>query len=139
MNKLFFSLMISMITSIASFAQCDKNFVINSSKTEYLSADSSVERAVEENTIIEVTRPTISITPAGKKMTATIKSETCNWTTPFIEGKTVIKATFTDEQGEAKNATITIEGKNGKLMLWVTAEEMPTIIRVAIDKFEQKN
>ena len=120
-----------------SFSQCDKNVVINSSKTEYLGVDSVVQRTVEENTVIDITRPDITITPGDKKMTAVIKSETCNWKTPFKEGATILKATFMDD-GKEINATITIEGKDGKLTLWVQSEEMPTIIRVPIDKFEEK-
>ncbi|MEO6721923.1 MAG: hypothetical protein ABIN67_16260 [Ferruginibacter sp.] len=138
MKKISFLATLLLLCHVASFAQCDKNFIINSSKTEYLGADSTVERTVEENTVIDLTRPDITITPGDHKMTAVITSETCNWKTPFIEGATILKATFNDD-GKEMHATITIEGKNGKLTLWVQSEEMPRIIRVAIDKFEQKN
>jgi len=138
MKKIIFPALLVLVCNSISFAQCDKNFVINSSKTEFLAADSSIENTIDENTEIDITRPQITITPNGIKTSGTITSETCNWKTPFIEGTTIIKATFKSEEG-ARNATITIQGKDGKLKLWVRIEEDPTMIRVAIDKFVQKN
>ena len=139
MKKIIFPALLVLVCNSISFAQCDKNFVINSSKTEFLAADSSIENTVDENTEIDITRPQITITPNGKKMSGTITAETCNWKTPFIEGSTILKATIKSEQGDVINATITIQGKDGKLKLWVKTEEDPTMIRVAIDKFVQKN
>ena len=139
MKRIIFPALLVLVCNSISFAQCDKNFVINSSKTEYLAVDSSIENTVDETTEIDITRPQITITPNGRKMSGTITSETCNWKTPFIEGTTVLKATFKSEQGDVRNATITIQGKDSKLKLWLSTEEDPTMIRVAIDKFVQKN
>lgn len=139
MKKIIFSALLVFICTATTLAQCDKNFVINSSKTEYLDADSNLQRTVDENTVIDFTRPTFTISPPDKKMTAVITSETCDWKVPFAEGSTILKGTFKNEEGNEINATITIEGKDGKLLLWVSSAEMPAIIRVPIDKFEQKN
>ena len=139
MKKIIFPALLVLVCNSISFAQCDKNFVINSSKTEFLAADSSIENAIDENTEIDITRPQITITPNGTKMSGTIISETCNWQTPFVVGTTIMIATFKNEQGDLKKATITIQGKDSTLKVWLHMEEDPTIIRVAIDKFVQKN
>ncbi|MEP7142108.1 MAG: hypothetical protein ABI707_04515 [Ferruginibacter sp.] len=118
-------------------SQCDKKLILHASKTEYLDADSVLQKAVDENTIIEITRPGIIISPGDKKMTGTINSDTCDWKIPFIEGKTILNATFKDEQGTTRNVIITIEGKDGKLGLLVRTEGMPYLIRVPIDQFEE--
>ena len=124
--------------SLVSLGQCDKNLVITSSKTEYLDASGNLQRTVDENTTIEITRDSIIISPNDKRMVASIKPDSCNWTTPYIEGKTSMKATFIDEQGNTKNATLYIEGKDGKLQFLMEPDDRAYMIRVAIDKFEEK-
>ena len=48
-------------------------------------------------------------------MTGSITSTACEWKQPFKEGKTTLEAKFKDGKGEESNATITIEGKDGKI------------------------
>ena len=130
-----------LVAGIISYAQCDKNFVVTSSKTEYLNGNNVLERTVDENTTIEVSKSVITIKPGSEenKMTGPIKSTTCEWKQAFKEGKTVIKATITDPGGDTKDVTITIEGKDGKLTLMAQLDDDANKkIRVAIDKFEEK-
>ena len=138
-NILLLSLLIA--GSNIAFAQCGKKIIFISSKTEHLDGD-KVERAVDEKTVIETNnKGEITITPGEEtnKMTGTIKSDTCSWKTPFTEGKSIIKALITDEHGDAKNVTLTIEGKEGKITLLAEVDEMPgKKIRVTADKFEEK-
>ena len=129
------------LSGAVSYAQCDKKLVLTSSKTEYLNASFVTQRTVDEQTVIEISKPNITITPGGEdnKMTGTIKSDSCNWKVPFKEGKTVYKAILSDPGGEAKSVTITIEGKEGKQTLLAEVDEMPDQkIRVSLDKFEEK-
>ena len=118
-------------------AQCEKKLTITSSKTEYLNEDTAVQRTIEENTIIEINKPQMIISPGDKKMVATIISETCSWKVPFVEGVTVYKVTF-EEEAQVKNATVTIEGKGSLLTMLVTPDGAPYMIRVPIDKFTEK-
>jgi Tfp pilus assembly protein PilE len=137
MKKIILVVSILLTGTATSFAQCDKKSVIHSSKTEYLDGNNLVERTVEENTVIEISKTDIIIKPGDKTMKAEIKSDTCYWTVPFKEGKTTFSVTFNDDQGNKKQATITIEGKGEKLILFVRTEGMPNIIRVPIDTFEE--
>lgn len=139
MKKILFAISLLLVCNAISFAQCDKKIIITSSTTEYLDADSVLERTVEENTIIEINKPDITIRPGDKTMNAVIISDSCNWKIPFKEGRTTFKVTFSDDQGNKMNATLTIEGKDGKLTLLVISEGSPTIIRVPIEKFEEKS
>jgi hypothetical protein len=68
-----------------------------------------------------------------------IKSDTCSWTTPFKEGKTILKATLKRAGEDPLNATITIEGKEAKITMLIEIEEMPDRkIRAVIQNFEEK-
>ncbi|MCW3118332.1 MAG: hypothetical protein JWM28_2414 [Chitinophagaceae bacterium] len=124
-----------------SFGQCDKIVTLTSSKTQYLDSSFAVQKTVDENTVIQITKTEVTIAPGSEddKMTGTIKSDICNWKKPFKEGKSIIKVPLKDHSGDVKNATITIEGKDGKVTLLLEVDEMPDKkIRVDIDQFEEK-
>jgi len=133
----FAPLLFSVITG---FAQCGKDVVLTSSKTEYLNAEGAVQRTVEEDCVIKVSKSAVTISPSGHdKMTGSITSTACEWKQPFKEGKTTLEAQFKDEKGEESKATITIEGKDGKITCLMKEKEKPDrIIRVAIVKFEEQ-
>ncbi|HWZ14076.1 MAG TPA: hypothetical protein VNW95_02475 [Mucilaginibacter sp.] len=136
---LIFSLLVAGCTM--SFAQCEKNLVLTSSKTEHMNADGVVQRTDDETAKIELTKTAINVSVNDEhKITGTIKSQTCDWKVPFKEGKTVIKAAVSNDQGEERNVTITIEGKEGKVTLLFEMDGMPDDrIRVGIDKFAEKS
>lgn len=125
-----------------SYSQCDKNTVITSSKTEYLDAKDSVQHTETERTVIEISKTEIIITPNDDKARINrgkINSITCNWTNPFKEGKTIIKAVFVNQAGDTKHGTITIEGKQGKVVFLLQADENPEFkIKVVADQFEER-
>jgi hypothetical protein len=123
--------------STVTFAQCDKTATLTSSVTNYLNDKGEIERTKDEETIITITKTDITIAPGeGNTVTGIIKTNVCNWSTPFKEGKTVLTTTLTDG-GRDMHATITIEGKAGKVLLTFEAEEMPgKKIQVVADKFE---
>jgi hypothetical protein len=136
---LIFSVLVAGCTM--SFAQCEKNLVLTSSKTEHMNADGVVQRTDDETAKIELSKTSINVSVNDEhKITGTIKSQTCDWKVPFKEGKTVIKAAVANDQGEERNVTITIEGKEGKVTLLFEMDGMPDDrIRVGIDKFAEKS
>jgi hypothetical protein len=122
-----------------SYAQCSKKFTITTSKTEHLDNNGNVTRTDDEKAVVVIGKKDLNITVNDEhKMTGTIKSDSCNWPVAYKEGKTVIKAALSNENGEDKNVTITITGKNGKVTLLFEIEGEPDDrIRVAADKFEE--
>ncbi len=142
MKKIVFALTLVLFSHAVSFAQCNKKVTLTSSKTEYLDSTMVVQKTEDEKSVVELSESEVSISPGNEdhKMTGIINSNTCNWTIPFKEGKSIIKATLSDKSaGDTKNITITIEGKDGKVTLLAEVEEMPDRkIRVQIDTFEEK-
>lgn len=141
MKKLLI-LPVFLVGALPGFSQCDKPVKLSVSKTEYLDRDGAVQRTVDENSTIDINATEVVIIPGGdpdKKMTGKIQSKTCTWSVPYKEGKSVVKATVADPSGDQKNATMTIEGKEGKLTFLMEVAEMPDRkIRVSVDKFEEK-
>ncbi|WP_128548243.1 hypothetical protein [Larkinella soli] len=141
MKKLLCTALLLASCLTVSFGQCDKELKLSTSKTEYLDGSGTVTKTVEENSIIEIGKSEIVIRPgnADHKMNGRIQSATCTWNTPYKEGKSVIKALFTDPSGDQKNATMTIEGKEGKVTFLMEIAELPERkIRVSVDSFEEK-
>ncbi|MFD1139683.1 hypothetical protein ACFQ4C_01120 [Larkinella insperata] len=126
---------------LPAYAQCDKDLALAVSNTEYLSATGAVERTVDEKSTIEINKTDVVIRPGNedRKMNGKIQSNTCTWSVPYKEGKSVIKARFDDPSGNQQNAIITLEGKDGKITFLMEVAEMPDRkIRVNVDKFEEK-
>ncbi len=126
-----------------TYAQCDKKFTLNSSKTEYLNEKMEVQRSVDEAVVVTIDKTTITVEIDGsdeKRMTGTISPVSCQWKTPYKDGKMVLKAEIADQRGDTKSTTITIEGKDGKLtFLLELNDEKDKKIRLTPDKFlEQK-
>ena len=63
-----------------SNAQCDKPVVLTSSKTEYLNAAGVVQRTVDEQSVIKISKSEVTIAPHGHDvMTGAITSTVCEW------------------------------------------------------------
>ena len=130
-----------LLTTAISYGQCDQAVVLKSSKTEYLNGSGVVERSVDEYSTVEITKTQVFISPgSGDAMNGTIKSvSSCQWTTPYQEGKSVIKADFTNPEGGIMHATMIIEGIGGKLGFTMEVEEIPNMkIRISLVSFTEK-
>ena len=124
-----------------AIAQCDKNFRITSSKTEYVDSLGTVQRTQDEKSTIEITGQDIKIVHGENDdtMTGKIKTVECSWKIPYKQGKFIIRTSLQDQSGDTKPASITLEGKDGKLTITLVADEMPNKrIRLNMDSFEER-
>lgn len=119
-------------------AQCEKKLLLTSSKTEYLDASNIVTKTIDEQTEITITDKNITIAPASDHvMTGSIRSIKCAWQIPFAKGQSEFKTEFED-QGQIKNITIKLEGKDGKVSFLATFDDAPDKrIRVWADSFKE--
>ena len=143
MKKLLFGGILLLAGTTAAYAQCDKTVVITSSKTEHLAADSStVTRTDDEQDTVQFDKTSLNITVHNaervQKLNGTVQSYTCHWSSPFREGKTVVKATVTNDNGESRGVTITVTGTAGKIGFFAVVEGEDDRVRLVVDKFEEK-
>ncbi|HEV2355475.1 MAG TPA: hypothetical protein VGR89_14600 [Puia sp.] len=143
MKKLFLGGFLLAAGTNATYAQCDKKVVITSTKTEHLAADSSVAQSENDSTTVEFDRTTLDVTVRSpdhdQHLKGTVKSYSCDWSQPYKEGKTVIKATLTNDEGETRDLTITVTGTGGKVgFLAELSGDETQRIRLLVDKFEEK-
>ena len=122
--------------TLSSFAQCEENAVLSTSKTNLTDVSGKPVGIKDEKTVLRFSKASILLNIDGKdRGELKIVSQTCNWTTPYKEGKTVIKATMNDY-----DYTITIQGKEGKVNLKVVKHlSDDNILSMTADKFEKTN
>ena len=139
MKKQILTLLFVAAFGISSYAQCDKKIILSASSTEFLNSANEVQRTDDKTTIVEYDSKSIMIMPGDDVLQGTINSITCDWKTPYKEGKTVIKATMSSPGGQTMNMTITIEGKDGKNIFMGEFDESPDRkVRLTLEKFEEK-
>ena len=122
-----------------SYGQCDKTVVLKSSKTNHLDEKGNIEKSKAEDATITISKSQVTIIPGDEDHTISgaITSKTCEWSTPFKDGKTVVKAKLEDNNGNTQHCTITITGVAGKITLVFESEEEPgKKIMVVADTFE---
>lgn len=126
----------------AANSQCNQSLQLSSAKTNFLNASYQSQGSRDEKVVIDITTTTITVTPNGNAsdaLTGKIKETQCDWKVPFKEGKMIIKTDLVDPSGDSKDATITIEGKNGKITLLAEAKERPDQkMQLEVNKFESK-
>ena len=130
--------------STACLAQCDKKVSFSSSKTQHLDESGTLKQADDETTVVEFNKTdiTVSINHDGQdqKMTGTVKSYVCDWNVPFKTGKTTMNVSLKNDDGEARDFTVTIEGKDGAITLLAENKDHPDDkIKLEAVKFEEKN
>lgn len=112
-------------------AQCDKEFILTASLVEYLDSSYQVTRTMDDNSSIRISRDSVTISPEhDPTLTGAVTQFTCNWQTPWIDGRSVIKAVFND-RGVETPLTLILEAKNGHLSLTILFDKKPDrIIRI---------
>jgi hypothetical protein len=144
MKSLIMTLFLLAAGSIMCFAQCDKKVSLTSTKTQHFDTGGALKHAEDEKTVVEFNKSEITVTitkdDGDQKLTGTVKSNVCDWKVPFKDGKTTLNISLTNGGGESRDYKVTIEGKDGKIILWAESEEEPDDkIKLDIDKFEEKS
>jgi hypothetical protein len=114
-----------------------------SNKTEKLDAAKGIKDTLDERVTVEVTKTGISIIPASHPADALkgdIAEVGCIWKEAFSNGKTIINTVLTGQHGDPTNATVTLEGADGKITILLETQEFPgRKLRLLVDRHEELN
>ena len=122
MIKTFFLFFASLIIGLAGIAQCDKKITWTASKGEFVDVNGKIEETMNEKIVIEMDKKQIVLKHNDKEddaLTGEIKELTCEWKVPYKNGKMSFKSQLTEPNGDIKNAIVTIEGTDGKILITV--------------------
>lgn len=134
MKSIIITLFISLAGTLSIFAQCEENAVLSTLKTNLADPSGEPIGVKDERTVLRFSKTAIMLNIDGvDRGELKIVSHNCNWTVPYKEGKSVIKAKLNDS-----DYTLTIEGKEGKVKLHVVKNESDdSILSMVLDKFER--
>ncbi len=124
MKKIIFSLLFISATGITTYAQCNERVTFNTSQTDYQDGKGTVA----EKTSVVFDNTDVTILTNGNvddQLVGTVLSSSCDWKKSYREGKTVVKANLSNKKLGSKNATLTMEGKDGNVSLLVEVADMP--------------
>lgn len=136
MKSIIITLLISLAGTLCTFAQCEENAVLITSKTNLADPSGNPVGLKHERTELRFSKTAIMLNIDGEdRGELKIVSQICNWTIPYKEGKTVIKAILNNS-----DYTLSIEGKDGRVNLHVVKNESDdSILSMVADKFERAN
>jgi len=143
MKKFFFILSLITVCSASTFAQCDKKIVWTAAKAEFLDDSGKVEKNVDEHIVVKTNTKTITITHDGDvndTLKGTVSASTCNWKQAFKDGKSVLKAAFVERDNQSIDGELRIEGKDGKIFIYLQIEtpEGKKLIKIYIDNYKEE-
>ena len=136
MKSLIITLLISLAGTLSSFAQCEENAVLTTSLTNLADPSGNHVGTKDQKTTLRFSKSAILLNIDGvDRGELKIVSQTCHWTKPYKEGKSVIKVNM-----DGSDYTLTVEGKEGKVNLHVVKlESDDDILTMTADKFEKTN
>lgn len=140
MKKLIFTMLLA-IGCTATFAQCGKTVILKSSETRKVTATGELIDTKPESAEVVISPTKVHVVPGDDPvMEGDVKSITCDWKTPFKEGKMVVSTHLKRDDGNEFDATITIEGKDGKVTLTFESPDMQGMkVQVTADSFVEKS
>jgi hypothetical protein len=141
MQNIILAIALVLMTSVASVAQCDKKVKWQATKAELLDESGQVVDNKTGTITVTADSKTVTIEIAeneNDKLEGTVNETTCNWKEAYKNGKSTLKTTMMDRSGGTSPATLTIEGKDGKLTIIVELEKMNgKKVRINIEKYEE--
>jgi len=138
MKKIFVTAIACIAIGLAANAQCEGTTKWTCSKQTFLDDSGNIVREKDEAATVTASDKKVMIKPEGNDdfMEGDVTDYKCNWSEPGKNGKTVFKSEVTDNTGKLRHATITIEGKDGKITILLEAEEESNKILLAVEKYE---
>lgn len=124
-----------------SFAQCDKTVTYFSGKAEFLDESGKVDRSEEGKVVVKVTQSHITLMhndDDNDTMEGAITEKVCDWKTPFKTGKTTFNTSLVERSGESNDASVSIEGKDGKLVILINLKNKGKILKLMPDNYKDE-
>ena len=129
MKKIILSLSLIACCGAAAIAQCNQTVRFISAKTDFVNATGATEQSKNEQTQITFNDSEMSLLVNGnveEKQKGKVRSVNWGWKKNNREGKTILNALLTNKKGESKNATVTMEGKDGEINMLLEVDNQPT-------------
>ena len=137
--KIFFAVVMLIITGMQANSQCDKKIKWYAAKGEMYHTNGNLLYNKQDSVFLETGPQKISLKfqSDDQALEGVIKEKICDWKDPFKNGKTVYH-TDVSIDGMNSNATFTVEAKDKKITLTVEIEaRKERKFLIYLDKYEE--
>ena len=124
-----------------TFAQCNNTVTYFSGKAGFMDETGKVVRSEEGKFVVTVSQTHITLKhndDDNDTMDGNITANVCDWSAPFKDGKTTFNTSFVEKNGKSNNAFVSIEGKDGKLVILINFKDMGQTLKLIPDSFKVK-
>ena len=143
MKKIYLLFSLACTLSMAGNAQCDKKVLYTSAKQEWLNSKDEIQKSDEDKVTVEISKTSVILNhndDPNDIMKGDIKNMDCNWSEAYKTGKSIIQAKLMEGANDVHDATITIEGENGKLFILIEMKDHPDMkIKAYVDKYTEES
>jgi hypothetical protein len=71
-------------------------------------------------------------------MQGEITDARCEWKEPYKIGKTTFATRLIEKSGESNDASVSIEGKEGKLVILIDFKNRARILKFTVDRYNEE-
>ncbi len=138
MKEIFLALATSFTASYC-VAQCNDTVTYFSSKAEFLDNSGKVERSEDGKVTVKVSPSSFVLMhndDDNDTMNGEITNFSCEWKEPFKNGKTFFNAKLIEKSGESGDATVSIEGKEGKQTILINFKKWDKVLKLQPDNYK---
>ena len=143
MKKSILLLFVIGALGVKSMAQCNTKTLYTSLKQEWLNGKGEVQKNDSDKVTVEVSKTGIIFNhndDPNDQMKGDITTKDCHWTKAYKNGKTTIHAKLSEGHNDVHDANITIEGKDGVMIILLELKDHPDMkIKAYVNKYEEKS
>ena len=126
--------------NLAAVAQCDKNVTYNSGKADFIDSSGNSIRTKEGKIVVTLTKKDFILMHDDNEEDAlrgNISNLTCEWKDAYKNGRTTFNSELIEKNGDKDDAAVSIEGKDGKLLILVRFVSKNMTLKVVPDGYDE--
>jgi hypothetical protein len=127
MKKILLSLIMLVVFGINGFSQCDKKVTYTASHAAMSDIGSNVKDTLREKITVQTSKTSVKLTHNDKEddaLSGEVTDFSCQWKDSFTNGISVLKCSLSEPNGNKSTATLTIEGKAGKILITLDMQHL---------------
>ncbi|MEP6927928.1 MAG: hypothetical protein ABI834_09845 [Ginsengibacter sp.] len=132
MKRIFITFTLSSL-SVASIAQCAKNVIYNSGKADFIDSLGNIIHTKQGKITVTLSKKDFVLMHDGDEEDAlrgTVKNLACEWKDAYKNGKPPFESELFEKSGEKNDAVVSIEGKEGNLLIMVRFKTKDMILKI---------
>jgi hypothetical protein len=126
--------------SLNSIAQCDKNVVYISGEADFVDSAGNVLRSKQGKITARFSKTEFVLVHDDDEddaLRGDVKNLSCEWEVPFQNGNTIFESDLIEKSGEKNSGMVSIEGKDGKLLIMINFRSRGMIIKIVPESYTE--